>query len=151
VSISSQFILFINKLDGYATQALKLKKIIRDSGLGFCILFDNFHFHNSRVKGLYTMEYSLLIYNWHAVAKTMIPPLFDKQEVGIWRVQKRFPRYGVPVWRLWPNIRFLPSIVAEKNVTKKIFTFIIPELRDFIPWNIVCWYITDMLLQKLIV
>jgi hypothetical protein len=38
-----------------------------------------------------------------------------KQEVGIWWVQKRFPRYGVPIWRLWPNIRFLPSIVAEKN------------------------------------
>jgi hypothetical protein len=26
----------------------------------------------------------------------MIPPLFGKQEVGIWWVQKRFPRYGVP-------------------------------------------------------
>ena len=48
----------------------------------------------------------------------MIPPLFGKQEVGIWRVTKRFPRYGVPIWSLWPNIRFLPSIVAEKNVTK---------------------------------
>jgi hypothetical protein len=48
----------------------------------------------------------------------MIPPLFGKQEVGIWRVKKRFPRYGVPIWSLWPNIRFLPSIVAEKNVTK---------------------------------
>ena len=46
----------------------------------------------------------------------MIPPLFGKQEVGIWRVKKRFPRYGVPIWSLWPNIRFLPSIVAEKNV-----------------------------------
>jgi hypothetical protein len=40
-----------------------------------------------------------------------------KQEVGIWRVKKRFPRYGVTIWSLWPNIRFLPSIVAEKNVT----------------------------------
>jgi ribosome biogenesis protein Tsr3 len=30
----------------------------------------------------------------------MIPPLFGKQEVGIWRVQKRFPRYGVPIWSL---------------------------------------------------
>jgi hypothetical protein len=48
----------------------------------------------------------------------MIPPLFGKQEVGIWRVKKRFPRYGVPIWSLWPNIRFLPSIVAEKNATK---------------------------------
>jgi hypothetical protein len=44
----------------------------------------------------------------------MIPPLFGKQEIGIWRV----PRYGVPIWSLWPNIRFLPSIVAEKNATK---------------------------------
>ena len=42
----------------------------------------------------------------------------DKQEVGIWWVQKRFPRYGVPIWSLWSNIRFLPSIVAEKNATK---------------------------------
>ena len=50
----------------------------------------------------------------------MIPPLFGKQEVGIWRVQKRFPPYGVPIWSLWPNIRFLPSIVAEKNVTKNV-------------------------------
>ena len=51
----------------------------------------------------------------------MIPPLFGKQEVGIWRVKKCFPRYGVPIWSLWPNIRFLPSIVAEENVTKKMF------------------------------
>jgi hypothetical protein len=42
-----------------------------------------------------------------------------KQEVGIWWVQKCFSRYGVPIWSLWPNIRSLPSIVAEKNVTKK--------------------------------
>ena len=48
----------------------------------------------------------------------MIPPLFGKQEIEIWRVKKRFPRYGVPIWSLWPNIRFLPSIVAEKNATK---------------------------------
>jgi hypothetical protein len=43
-----------------------------------------------------------------------------KQEVGIWWVQKRCPQYGVPIWSLWPNIRFLPSIVAEKNVTKNV-------------------------------
>jgi hypothetical protein len=41
-----------------------------------------------------------------------------KQEVGIWWVQKRFSRYGIPIWSLWPNIIFLSSIVAEKNVTK---------------------------------
>ena len=48
----------------------------------------------------------------------MIPLLFGNQEEGIWRVKKRFPRYGVHIWSLWPNIRFLPSIVAEKNATK---------------------------------
>jgi hypothetical protein len=36
----------------------------------------------------------------------------------IWRVQKRFPRYGVPIWSWWPNIRSLPLIVTEKNATK---------------------------------
>jgi hypothetical protein len=35
-----------------------------------------------------------------------------KQAVGIWWVQNRFPQYGIPIWRLWPNIRFLSSIVA---------------------------------------
>ena len=33
---------------------------------------------------------------------------------------KTHPQYGIPIWSLWPNIRFLPSIVAEKNVTKNI-------------------------------
>jgi hypothetical protein len=41
----------------------------------------------------------------------MIPLLFGKQEVGIWWVKKRFPRYEVPIWSMWPNIRSLPSIV----------------------------------------
>jgi hypothetical protein len=27
---------------------------------------------------------------------------------------------GIPIWCLWPNIRFLPSTVTEKNVTKNI-------------------------------
>ena len=54
----------------------------------------------------------------NAHCSPMIPPLFGKQEIGIWRVKKRFPRYGVPIWSLWPNIRFLPSLVAEKNATK---------------------------------
>jgi hypothetical protein len=48
----------------------------------------------------------------------MIPPLFGKQEAGIWWIQKRFSRYGIHIWSLWPNIRSLPSIVAEKNATK---------------------------------
>jgi hypothetical protein len=33
---------------------------------------------------------------------------------------KRYPQYGIPIWRLWPNIRFLPSRVTEKNATKNI-------------------------------
>jgi hypothetical protein len=53
-----------------------------------------------------------------ANAHLWYPPLFGKQEVGIWQVKKRFPWYGVLIWSLWPNIRFLPSIVAEKNATK---------------------------------
>jgi hypothetical protein len=53
----------------------------------------------------------------------MISPLFGKQEVGIWRIQKRFPQYGIPIWSLWPNIRFLSSIVAEKNATKNMHMF----------------------------
>jgi ribosomal protein L37AE/L43A len=43
-----------------------------------------------------------------------------KQEVGIWWVQKCFPRYGVPIWSLWPNIRSLPSTVTEKSAPKNI-------------------------------
>jgi hypothetical protein len=53
-----------------------------------------------------------------ANAHLRIPPLFGKQEVGIWLVKKCFARYGVPIWSLWPNIRFLPSTVVEKNATK---------------------------------
>jgi hypothetical protein len=48
------------------------------------------------------------------------PILFGKQEAGIWWVQNRFPQYGIPIWSLWPNIRFLSSIVAEKNATKNV-------------------------------
>jgi hypothetical protein len=43
-----------------------------------------------------------------------------KHEVGIWWVQKRFPRYGVPIWSLWSNIRLLPSTVTEKYAKKNI-------------------------------
>jgi hypothetical protein len=46
--------------------------------------------------------------------------IFGHKLLGIWRVQKRFPQYGVPIWSLWPNIRFLSSIVAEKNATKNV-------------------------------
>ena len=44
----------------------------------------------------------------------------EGQEVEIWRIQKHYPQYGIPIWRLWPNIRFLPSTVTEKTATKNI-------------------------------
>ena len=68
---------------------------------------------------LLPFHYSLNETRW-TVSSLMIPLLFGKQEVGIWRVKKCFSRYGVPIWSLWPNIRSLPSIVAEKNVTKNV-------------------------------
>ena len=33
---------------------------------------------------------------------------------------KSFSHYGIPIWSFLPNIRFLPSIASEKNVTKNI-------------------------------
>jgi hypothetical protein len=35
-------------------------------------------------------------------------------------IQKHYPHYGIPIWCLWPNIRFQPSTVTEKNATKNI-------------------------------
>jgi hypothetical protein len=66
-------------------------------------------------------SFLILILLWQHVRETEKNYKFainkiGKQEVGIWWVQKHFPRYGVPIWSLWPNIRLLPSIVAEKNV-----------------------------------
>jgi hypothetical protein len=43
-------------------------------------------------------------------------------DVRIWWVQKRYPQYGIPIWCLWSNIRFLPSTITEKNATKNIWT-----------------------------
>jgi hypothetical protein len=60
--------------------------------------------------------------NLHICSMCIKTNQVGKQEVGIWRVKKRFPRYGVPIWSLWPNIRFVPSIVAEKNATKNEHT-----------------------------
>jgi hypothetical protein len=48
----------------------------------------------------------------------MIPPLFGKQEVGILTGQKTLPMIWGTYMKLVTNIRFLPSIVAEKNATK---------------------------------
>jgi hypothetical protein len=33
--------------------------------------------------------------------------------LGIWRVQKRFPQYGIPIWNLLPNIRFPKNILGR--------------------------------------
>jgi hypothetical protein len=62
---------------------------------------------NENSKGLkQPAVYSEITHFYETIFILMIPPLFDKQEVGIWRVKKRFPRYGVPIWSLWPNITF---------------------------------------------
>jgi hypothetical protein len=58
--------------------------------------------------------------NVHICSMFIKNQLVGKQEVGIWQVQKRYPQYSIPIWRLWPNIRFLPSTVTEKNATKNI-------------------------------
>jgi hypothetical protein len=42
------------------------------------------------------------------IVSFIVPPCFG------------YPQYGIPIWRLWPNIRFLPSTVTEKNATKNI-------------------------------
>jgi hypothetical protein len=45
----------------------------------------------------------------------MIPPLFGKQEVGIWRVQKRFPQYGIPIWS-WFLVTFFSATIDDTNL-----------------------------------
>ena len=41
--------------------------------------------------------------------------LSRKTRSRIWRVQKRFPQYDIPIWSVWTNM-ILPSIVAETEV-----------------------------------
>jgi hypothetical protein len=41
------------------------------------------------------------------------------RQTGSWNLTG--PKTLPTIWSLWPNIRFLPSIVAEKNATKNIF------------------------------
>jgi hypothetical protein len=79
-----------------------------------CMLRSSLWFVTGQNTVRYVQVYDLLLVS----TLPMIPPFFGKQDVGIWWVKKRFPRYGVPIWTLWPYIKFLPSIVAEKNVTK---------------------------------
>ena len=55
--------------------------------------------------------------------KSVMDLKLKQDELNLWAnahlwYPHRFPRYGVPIWSLWPKIRFLPSIVAEKNATK---------------------------------
>jgi hypothetical protein len=54
-----------------------------------------------------------------------------KQEVRIWRVRKRYPQYGIPIWRLWPNIRF-PSWEAFFDPSDSYFLF--AEERGYHKW-----------------
>jgi hypothetical protein len=68
-----------------------------------------------------------------------------KQEVGIWRVQQRYPQYGIPIWRLWPNIRFLPSTVTEKNATKNILDGRWWFFSLYFPWCVITRYFVWLL------
>jgi len=43
-----------------------------------------------------------------------------QRKMSIYGSQKCFPQYDIPIWSLWPNIRFLSSIFAEKNATKNV-------------------------------
>jgi hypothetical protein len=78
----------------------------------------------------------------HQIPTSCLPTL------GIWWLQKRFPWYGVPIWSLRPNIRFLPSIVAEKNVTKKSFISV-PHIVGSFFWPVrllfyLCPFVQDI-------
>jgi hypothetical protein len=81
-----------------------------------CIFISNYWWQKSDIWSQAWYRYPI---SWEAFFDPSINKV-GKQEVGIWWVQKRFPRYGVAIWSLWPNIRSLPLIVAEKNVTKNV-------------------------------
>jgi hypothetical protein len=70
---------------------------------------------------------------------------WQESDIWIWWIQKRFQRYGVPIWSLWPNIRSLPSIVAEKNVMKNVHISrgIISELMHLVSlwFEILTWFL----------
>jgi phospholipid N-methyltransferase len=60
---------------------------------------------------------------------------------SFWRVQKRYPQYGIPIWRLWPNFRFLPSTVTEKYATKNILDRR-TEVKHYTPSPICTFFVT---------
>ena len=53
--------------------------------------------------------YTKCMFNVHKISKA------GKQEVWISRIKKLFPQHVIPIWSLWPNIRFLSSIVADEK------------------------------------
>ena len=74
---------------------------------------------------------------------------FKKDELWanahLWYPRRCFPQYGVHIWRLLPNIRFLPPIVAEKNATKNILgrTEGRTEVKQYTPGaagGIIIWF-----------
>ena len=61
----------------------------------------------------------------------MIPPLFDKQEVGIWRVQKRYPQY---LYDAWDQISdFCHQQLLRKMRWKISWTDRQTEVKQYIP------------------
>jgi hypothetical protein len=76
-----------------------------------------FLFTEKRGYHKWALAHSSSCYIWYFTSciiwsKSIKTKQVSKQEAGIWWVQNRFPRYGIPIWSLWPNIRYLSSIVA---------------------------------------
>jgi hypothetical protein len=70
----------------------------------------------------------------------MIPPLFGKQEIGIWPVKKDFPRYGVPIWSLcywwqrsdiWSQASYRYPISWEAFLDPSDSYFLFADFVDF--------------------
>jgi hypothetical protein len=114
----------INKIGKQEVGIWWVQKCFQQYGVPIWSLWPNIRFLPSIVAEKHATK------NEHICSMCIKIYKVGKQEVGIRWVQKRFPRYGVPIWSLWPNIRFLPSIVAEKNVTKNVHIRSILELNN---------------------
>ena len=104
----------INKIGKQEVGIWWVQKRFPPYGVHIWSLWPNIRFLSSIVAEKNAMK------NEHICSMCIKINKVGKQEVGIWWVQKRYPQYGIPIWRLWPNIRFLPSTVTEKSVMKNI-------------------------------
>ena len=114
IRLKSSMCIKINKVGKQEVGIWWVQKRFPQYGVPIWSLWPNIRFVSSIVAEKNVTK------NVHICSMCIKTNQVSKQEVGIWRVQKRYPQYGIPIWSLWPNIRFLPSIVAEKNATKNI-------------------------------